>query len=187
MVSLPLPPVKPPQAAAAGEAAVLPRARRKRRPPAGTYLPADATLPGRAERRTAWRLAAVPAAAALVSLTPVLAGHANLLQAPPWALAAVLVAVIQLVYAAWMVNAPDWVSARVQMVVCAAAATIYAMLMTWTMIVPVNYPLLLGLGEVRRAAPFWCGLMFVLMGAATWFCGRASAKWRKSLTAGSEE
>ena len=107
--------------------------------------------------------------------------------APPWALAAVFLAVLQLVYAAWMINAPDWASARVQMVVCAVVTTIYGMLMTLTMITPVNHPLILGLGEVRRAAPAWCGLMLVLIGAATWFCGRTSAKWKRSLMPRSEE
>ena len=125
---------------------------RKLWPPAERHLPADATIPGKAERRIALQLAAVPAAAALVSLLPVFGlGHANLLTAPPWALAAVFLAVLQLVYAAWMINVPDWASARVQMVVCAIVTTIYGMLMTLTMITPVNHPLILGLGEVRRA------------------------------------
>ncbi len=123
-----------------------------------------------------------------MSVAPVfVSGHANLLAAPPWALAAVFLAVLQLVFAAWAINAPDWASARVQTVVCAVLATVYAMLMTFTLIVPANDPLLLGLGEVRHAAPGWCGLMFVLMGTATWFCGWTSAKWRTRLMPRSEE
>ena len=130
---------------------------RKFWPAAERHLPADATIPGKAERRIALQLAAVPAVAALVSLLPVGLGHANLLTAPPWALAAVFLAVLQLVYAVWMINVPDWVTARVQMFVCALFATIYGMLMTLTMITPVYRPLLLGLGEVRHTAPAWCG------------------------------
>jgi hypothetical protein len=197
MVALPLPPIEQPgPAAAVGEAALAPRRiagfafsfrRRKPRPRTERRLPADATIPGKAERRTARQLAAVAAVAALTSVLPVFVGHADLLTPPPWALATVFLAVLQLIYAAWMINAPDWASARVQMVVCAVLATIYAMLMTLTMITPVNHPLILGLGEVRRAAPAWCGLMFVLMGAATWFCGRASARWRRLAMARSEE
>jgi hypothetical protein len=192
MVALPLPPVEEPEAAAAvGEAVVARRWiagfgfsawRNKLWPPAEDHIPADATQPGKAERKTALQLAAVAGVAALVSLMPVIVGHANLFSAPPWALAAVFLAVLQLIYAAWMVNAPDWTSARVQMVVCAVLATIYAMLLTLTMITPVDRPLILGLGEVRHAAPAWCGLMLVLMGAATWFCGRTSAKWRRRLS-----
>jgi len=107
--------------------------------------------------------------------------HSNPLTAPPWALAAVFLAVLQLAYAAWMINVPDRATARVQMIVCAILATIYGMLMTLTMITPVNHPLILGLGEVRRAAPAWCGLMFVITGAATWYCGRTSTRWKRSL------
>ncbi len=191
MVAVPLPPVEQPKhAAEVGEAAVA-RWRSlglafsswlaKLWPVAERHLPADATIPGTAERRIALRLAAVPAGAALVSLLPVIAGHANLLAAPAWALAAVFLAVLQLVYAAWMINAPDWAAARVQMVVCTIVTTIYGMLMTLTMITPVNHPLMLDLGGVRSAARVWCGLMLVLMGAATWFCGRASVKMEKSV------
>ena len=160
---------------------------RKFWPPAEKYLPADATIPGEVERRAALRLAGAPVAAALASLAPVILGHANLFHAPRWALAAVFLALLQLIYAAWMVNVPDWVSARVQMVVCAAATTIYGMVMTLTMTMPPNRPLILDLGEIRHSAPGWCGLIFLLMGAATWFCGRSSAEWRRRLMLRKEE
>ncbi len=191
MVAVPLPPAaEPEEIASPRDDAVAPRPSagraistwlRKRWPPAERHLPAVASFPGRAERRIALQLAAAPAGAAVVGLLPVLVGHANLFAAPAWALAAVFLAVLQLVYAAWMINAPDWVSARVQMVVCAVVATIYGMLMTLTMITPASRPLILGLEKVHRAAPAWCGLMLVLMGAATWFCGRASVRWKRGL------
>jgi len=197
MVALPLPPIERPEPAAiVGEATV---ARRritgfaisswlgKLWPPAEKHLPAYVTIPRKAEHRIALRLAAVPAVAAVVSVGPVMASHANLLTAPPWALAAVCLALLQLVYAVWMVNAPDWASARVQMAACAIAATIYGILMTLTMVTPADHPLILGLGDVRQLARAWCGLMLVLMGAATWFCGRTSARWRRSATPSREE
>ena len=192
MVHVPLPAVRRPKpAVAVSEPAVVrrkvaaiavPAWLRKLWPSTEKYLPADVTIPGEVERRAALRLAAVPVIAALASLVPVLMGHANLFHAPRWALAAVFLAVLQLIYAAWMVNVPDWVSARVQMVVCAAATTIYGMVMTLTMTMPPNRPLSLDLGEIRHSAPGWCGLIFLLMGAATWFCGRTSAEWRRGLT-----
>jgi hypothetical protein len=155
---------------------------RDRLPARPTHLPADVTEPGPEQRQTALRLAIAVAAPAVLSLLPVvLSGHANLLAAPPWALWAVLLAVVQLIYAGWMVNAPDWASARVQMIVCAAATTIYAMAMTLVLITPVNRPLILGLGEARRLAPGWCGVMFLLLGVATWYCGRTSARWRNKV------
>jgi hypothetical protein len=146
------------------------------------HLPAGATIPGKVEQRIAVRLAMMLAVTALISVAPVIVGHANLLKSPPWALAAVSLASLQFFYAVWMINAPDWVSARVQMVACAAAATIYGMLMTVTMIAPNHgLMLVLGLGDVRHFAPAWCGLMLALMSAATWVCGRTSTKWKRSL------
>ena len=139
------------------------------------YLPADVTEPGPLQRKTAWQLAAMVASLALLSMLPlVLTHHLNLRSAPSWAVCVTLVAAVQLVYAAWLANAPDWASARVQMIVCAAVTTIYAMVMTLALIMPAAKPLILGLDEVRRMAPAWCGLMFLFMGAATWYCGRAT-------------
>ncbi len=136
--------------------------------------------PGAVEARTVLRIAIVLAAAILLELAPVtLLGHANLLAAPAWVRAAVFLAVVQLAYAAWMIVAPDWAAVRVQMIVSAAVAAIYGLVMAMTMATPVNSPLLLGLGEVRRAAPAWCGLILIAMGAATWLCGRTSTRWRK--------
>jgi hypothetical protein len=148
------------------------------------HLPADAIEPSWTERRTAAGLAATVAATALLGLLPVLLlGHVNLPAAPPWALCAVLLAVVQLVYASWMFNAPDWASARVQMIVAAAMTTIYAMVMTLLLKTPDTRQLILGLDEVRHMAlaPVWCGLMFVVMAAVTWHCGHTAARWRKEM------
>ena len=145
-------------------------------------LPDDAFEPSRNSQRTARRLAAVLAAIAAVSLLPVvLSGHVNLLAAPPWALFAVLLAVIQLVYAAWLANAPDWASARVQMIVSAGLTTVYAMLLTLVVVTPTSRQLILGLDGVRRLAPAWCGMMSFVMAATTWYCGRTSTRWRQEL------
>jgi hypothetical protein len=143
------------------------------------HVPADVTVPSSGQRRAALRLAGILASTASLGLLPVLfVGHANLLSAPRWALAVVSLTMLQLTYAAALANAPDWAAARVQMVVCAAAATIYGMLMTLAMITPRDRTLILGLDEVRHAAPAWCGLMLVVMGAATWFCGHIGGRWR---------
>ncbi len=198
MVAVPLPPKPAPvEAAAVNETSVDRRAmamaafaawRRKLWPAAETHLPADATVPGTADRRAALRLAAAPAACAALGLLPVLVtGHVNPFTAPPWALAAVFLAVLQWIYGAWMINVPDWASARVQMVVCAIITTIYGMVMTLTMIAPARRTLILGLDEVRRGAPAWCAIMLAVMGMATWFCGRASMQWKRRLEPGSDE
>jgi hypothetical protein len=172
------------------EAVTLPRSRgveflvwlRNRFPSHAAYLPDDAIEPSWAERRTARGLAAALAAIAVLNLLPViLSGHYNLLAAPPWAVLAVLLAVVQVVYAARLANAPDWSTVQVQMIVSASVTTAYAMLTTLALLTPSEKPLLFGLGEVRRLVPAWCGLMMLVMGGVTWYCGRTSAHWRREL------
>jgi hypothetical protein len=146
------------------------------------HVPADAFEPTWAEQRTARGLAVALAAAAALSVLPVaLKGHMKLFDAPPWALWTVLLAAVQLVYAGWLANAPDWATVRVQMVLSAALTTIYAMVMTLVLMTPPSRALILGLDEVRQMAPAWCGLMLVLMAGVTWYCGRTSTQWRRQL------
>jgi hypothetical protein len=146
------------------------------------HVPADAIEPSWAEQRTARGLAAALAGIAVLSLLPVaLERHLDLRDAPLWALGTVLLAAVQMVYAGWLANAPDWATVRVQMILSAALTTIYAMLMTLVLLTPQTRTLILGLDEVRFAAPAWCGLMLVLMAAATWYCGRTSTQWRAQI------
>jgi hypothetical protein len=199
MVPLPLPTafdteeISPPQdvalASSNGRGHTILSWFRRRWPSAHRHLPPDVTVPGKAERRIAVRLAAVLSATALLSLLPVVVmGHINLIHAPPWALATAFLGALQIVYAAWIINAPDWATARVQMAVCAISTTIYGMFMTLTLITPPQRPLILGLNEAaRRAAPAWCGLMLILMAVATWYCGRTSVRWKRSLRQRNEE
>ena len=145
-------------------------------------MPAGAIEPTWAERRTARGLAAGLACAAVLSLLPlVLTRHVDLRTAPPWALWIVILAVVQLVYAAWLANAPDWATVHVQMILSAAMTTIYAMAMTLVLLTPSTRTLILGLDEVRRLGAAWCGLMVLIMAAATWYSGRTSTRWREQL------
>jgi hypothetical protein len=147
------------------------------------HIPADAIEPTWAEQRTARGLAAALAAAAVMSVVPiVLKSYVNLLAAPPWALWTVLLAAVQLIFAGWLANAPDWATVRVQMILSAAITTIYAMVMTLVLVTPQSRTLILGLDEVRHMAPAWCGIMFAVMAAFTWYCGRTSTHWRRQLT-----
>jgi hypothetical protein len=146
------------------------------------HVPVDAIEPTYAERRTARSLAIALAAIAIVSMLPIVfTRHLNLLAAPPWALWTLLAAVVQLIFAGWLANAPDWATVRVQMILSAALTTLYAMAMTLVIITPQERSLILGLDDVRRLAPAWCGLMILLLAVATWYCGRTSARWRQQL------
>jgi hypothetical protein len=144
------------------------------------HIPSDAIEPSWAERRTARGLAAALAGIALLSLLPVaLTRHWDLRSAPPWALWTVLLAAVQLIFAGWLANAPDWATVRVQMIISAALTTLYAMAMTLMVLTPSTHELILKLDEVRPLGAAWCGLMFLLMGGATWYCGRTSTRWRE--------
>ena len=93
-------------------------------PPAEKHLPADVTVPGRFEQRIALRAGLGAGGRCVTELVPVIvAGHANLFTVPPWALGIAFLAVLQLVYAVWMINVPDWASAWVQMAVFAIVTT----------------------------------------------------------------
>jgi hypothetical protein len=146
------------------------------------HLPADAIEPTWGEKRTARGLAAALAGLALLSLAPVaMRHHIDLRSAPPWALWTVLMAAVQMVFAGWLANAPDWATVRVQMVISAGLTTLYAMAMTLMILTPSSRSLILGLDEVRRFGAAWCGLMLLLMGVATWYCGRTSTRWREQI------
>jgi hypothetical protein len=92
-----------------------------------------------------------------------------------------LAALLQILYLGWMLNAPDWASVRVVMFVFALVATAYAVVMAAAMGTPIDHPMLLGMGEVRRWAVPWCGLMVGLMSLATYLCARTSTQWRRSI------
>ena len=165
IVALPIPPREPPEpqesAEAVDEAAVAPPSDRGPRcfrlasqaMACGGEVSAgrcDDTGQGRAAnsiasgRRAGRRRGGGPAAG-VAWATPIFS------TAPPWALAAVFLAVLQLVYAAWMIDVPGLGLRRgCRWSFVPSLATIYGMLMTLTMITPVNHPLILGLDEVRR-------------------------------------
>jgi hypothetical protein len=145
-------------------------------------VPPDVARPGKIEKRTVLLLAAVLAAVTLLGLAPLgYLGHFRLWDAPAWARAVVLAAIVQSAFAAWMVNAPDWAAVRVQMFVATAMTALYGLVMAVTVATPVNSPLMLGLGEVRRAAPAWCSLMVIVTGAVAGLCWRTAARWRQRL------
>ena len=187
---------EPPKPETTGEIPVVPRRTvifrlatwgRKLWPAAEGHLPANVAIPGIAERRMAVRLATVPAAAALLGLLPVIVqGHANLLRCRPgpWP-------PCRRPSCNWSMP-PGWSTcpigprhgSRCSFAPPSQPST--ACSMSLTMFTPSNRSLILGLGEVRRGAPAWCGLMLLVMGTATWLCGCVSGKWRSRSQEGQE-
>ena len=127
-----------------------------------------------------YRLAGILALAVALSLAPVAwLGHLGLGTAPSWACLVVLAAGLQIFYLIWMVNAPDWATVWIVMLVFAFVTTGYAVAMATAMATPVDHPLVLGMGKVRHSATPWCGAMVLVMGLGTWLCGRLSTRWRR--------
>jgi hypothetical protein len=75
-----------------------------------------------------------------------------------------------------MLNAPDWATAWVVMLVCALVATGYAVVTAMVLATPIDHPLIWDLAEVRRWATLWSAAVVVVMGLATYCCGRTSAR-----------
>ncbi len=142
-------------------------------------IPSEAYKADAADVRQTIQLAAAVVLIAAISLLPIPAmGHMRLWRAPAWAQWVVLLAAIDWAYAIWMATAADWSTMRVMSIVCTVIAGVYAMALGMTLAVPVDHRLLLGLGEVRRAAPAWCALMLALMLGLAWACGRTAGRWQ---------
>jgi len=107
--------------------------------------------------------------------------HVNLFTAPGWARAAILLAVLQACYLAWMLSVPDWSTIRVIMIVFIVTAVIYAAALARILVMPPDRPLPLGLEEVRNRAVQWCGCVLTLMLLGAYLCARASSEWRRAV------
>jgi len=126
-------------------------------------------------------LALILIGAVLFSLIPVVwKMHLNMETAPGWARLAVLIAALQVLYVCWMLAAPDWAAVWVVMVVFAAVSTLYGTASAYTVALPADRPMMFGLEEVRDTAGHWCGSVVAVMALATYLCGRASARWRRT-------
>jgi hypothetical protein len=153
-------------------------------------MPADVYCPDQGNLATVKWLALILGLAVAFSLAPVVyLAHLNPATAPGWARVVVLLAAVQAGYIAWMLNVPDWASVWVVMLVFAAVSAIYAVATSVAVATPLDQPIWLGMGEVRRSAGAWCASVLLAMSLATYLCGRTAARWRRTFelkTAGSE-
>ena len=106
--------------------------------------------------------------------------HFNPASAPDWARVVLAVAAVQAAYIAWMLNAPDWASIWVLMLVFAAVSALYAVATAVAVATPLEQPIWLDVGEVRNSAGAWCGAVLAAMSLATYLCGRTATKWRRT-------
>jgi hypothetical protein len=99
-----------------------------------------------------------------------------------WAWLAILAAVVQLAYAVYAAQLPDWSTAWMATLVGAALAAVYAFLLglTWLEGADSRLVALLELQDqlVEGRAPRWCFVMLGLLGVYAYFAGRAALRWR---------
>ena len=142
-------------------------------------LPSNAYRPDRGHIQTARWLGVILILLVTFTTIPV-ARHTDLETAPSWARIVLILAGIQAFYILWMVATPDWSSVWVVMLVFACSAAIYGTATAIAMATPLDKPLPLGLGDLRNAAPRWCGCVLLFMSLGTYLSGHTSAKWRRS-------
>jgi len=154
--------------------------RRKYRGP--KLMPADVYQADRGKIIDVRWLALILLITVAFSLVPVFwKMQLSLGDASGWARTVVLLSLVQLFFIAWMINAPDFASVWIVMVVFAVAATLYAVGTAMVISTPLDRPMLLGMGEIRHSASTWCFCVLGVMSLATYLCGRTSAKWRRTV------
>jgi hypothetical protein len=144
-------------------------------------MPPDVYRPDEGTLATVKWLALILGLVVAFSIAPVLADYRrclNLATAPDWTRAVLLMAAVQAVYITWMLNAPDWASVWVVMLVFAVVAALYAVATAVAIATPLGQPIWLQMDE--NSATAWCGSVLLAMSLATYLCGRTATKWRRT-------
>lgn len=145
-------------------------------------VPLEGYRPEAARLRTVYFLAAALAAVAFFTALPALR-HLNLSEAPNWARAMLLLAGLQIFYAAWMASLPDWSTVWFGMLTSAVAAALYGVVLAAIEVTSAapGEELILGvIAEQRRTAGGWCAVAMLLSILVSYLCGRTSGRWQRS-------
>ena len=101
-----------------------------------------------------------------------------------WAYFVFLLSGLQLVYALYMVQLPDWSTARVVMVISAMISVLYATSMGVALMAADDNAIIGALGlSVQHAAGYvslWCCMMTMLMSLLTYFLVRTTLRWQRA-------
>ena len=101
-----------------------------------------------------------------------------------WAYFVFLLSGIQLVYAIYMVQLPDWSTARVVMVISAMVSMLYATSMGMAFMADDDNAIIGALGLAAQHAEgyvsMWCCMMTLLMSLLTYFLVRTSLRWQRA-------
>ncbi len=99
--------------------------------------------------------------------------------APPWARVSVLLAMLELAYAAWILLVPDWATMRVAMFVTATVAILYCVALGANLSTPRFTPAPLDMQTAPGGASLWCATIACAALSLTYGSGRLSHRWRK--------
>jgi hypothetical protein len=165
--------------------------------------PATDTLPVRgyehsAEKRwTVYQLGAILILAAVFGAVPAVLdviAHFQAIESPGvsrWAWALLLASVIQLAYAVYLFQLPDWSSVWTVSIVLLVFATAYAMLLGLLMLADNQSQVVqfLELADARAGhkATGWCLIMLSICSLLAYFCGRTGARWHHAYRIVTEE
>jgi hypothetical protein len=146
----------------------------------GDWPADDPDLPSRPGYRHVVAAALGIVLLALMQLAPAVT-QLNLATAPDWARASVLLALLELAYAAWIVLTPDWSSLRVAMCLAAGVATLYGAALGASLLTPRFAAAPLDMHEAPGGAPLWCATIICGALALAYACGRLSHLWRAAV------
>ncbi len=139
--------------------------------------------PGRRLARTiGWCLALLSAISVLPVAIALWRSHSIALER--WALGLLILAALQLSYAVYLVQLPDWSSMRVVSIVTLGIAALYAVLAGMRMLAAPGNSVLEALeleGNLfsSRQQILWCFAMMLLTSSLSYLAGRASGRWSR--------
>lgn len=160
-------------------------------PPVSAVQPVlPGVVPDRRRVLVVYQLAAAVVVAALFSIAPAVWDIVEYWRIPDshfvarWALGLLFLGVVQLAYAVYVVQLPDWGSVWVVTLYSLALAALYAMVLGLTLISPEDGAVVrfLQLGDkiAGSKAALWCLCMVSVATLLAFFAGRLSVRWHQA-------
>ncbi|MFV1968766.1 MAG: hypothetical protein ACC628_25395 [Pirellulaceae bacterium] len=148
-------------------------------------------VPDRGKTSTVRLLAVALALAAICSTLPAVldtVAHFRFADSPGvarWAYLLLLAGTVQLAYAIYLAQLPDWSTALVVSVVSLVVATCYAATLSLTLLAPADSGVISFLDltdqRVNGRAAGWCFIMLCIASLLSYFSGRIGIRWRQKV------
>jgi hypothetical protein len=177
LIAPPPPPPAPPMPAPAAQAAPVP----------APAAPARGYEPDQQKRWTIYQLGTALILAAVFGMIPAFLNVTEqwqLINSPGiarWALMLIFVGLVQIAYAVYLIQIPDWSTAWVVSLLTLALATLYAMLLGLILLGREESQVIQFLELVQqihgKRAPGWCVIMLSLSCLLAYCSGRISVRW----------